>query len=312
MRMGVWILVLGLLFGPSPTLRAGETENQRAWFLAGQTLLALGIYSWGVPVSLGLSDNTAVGVGLLTPPGWFGLSLLRSAHPVSGGEAYGAFVGGITGFFHGVYLMDEIRWGTPVSMVENFLDQGLARKNRLRASDMQRKVNRSIFGFYHFAALHFLLGGKEFGAREARWAAGLSLLEAYVPLLAQGPAPWATFGDALMELRYGVLGAEALPALLLTLDLLGDGNIDINKRVYWGASLAGHLVALPWSRAMSLRYDLSLGGAVASYLVPALAHGFTAGVGVLLQREGYWRAYPALFFLTDTALTLFLHHTFGS
>ena len=305
---GSVLLILLLASHPAGAWAAKPTEDQRAWFLAGQALLGLSLYSWGVPTSLGLTEDAALGVGLMTPPAWFGISFLQSTHPISAGEAYGAFAGGITGFLQGAYLFGSPRGGAPVSIAENLLDRWLARKKGLRPADIQRKANRSLFGFYHLTALYFLLGGSAFGTDQARAAAALSLLEGYIPLMtARGADPHATFGDALMELRYGVLGAEALPLLLLTADLLDDGEAGIDRRVYWGLSLAGHLAALPLGRKMTQNYDLSFGGAVVNFLLPALVHGFTAGVGVLSGNEGYWRFYPAIFLLTDATLTLFLH-----
>ncbi len=281
--------------------------SHRVGYLIGQTLLGISIYSWSFPAFLRLSEPTAnAAIGLFMPFTWFGIHWFETRNRrVSAGEAWGGFSGGVLGAFHGSMLFQSLRGVFPVSVAENLLDRTLARRWALGPGLMQRKVNSHLYGFYHAFLLSDIFSLGLSGASRSRLAASVSLLEGYTALVLSRKTPSLTLGDALFELRLSIIGGEFGPALLTS--LFGDR---VSRKILLATSLIGQVSAQFLAQQLSVRYDLSVSGALLNALVPYLAHGVTAGVGVLLGSDLYWRSYPILFLATDLGLTWRLYQAF--
>ncbi len=295
-------------------LTQGETlslqsypPSSRIGYLIGQTLLGLSIYSWSFPWFLNLSNPTLrTALGLFMPFSWFGIHWMESgARRVTESEAWAGFTGGLLGAFHGSMLFQSPRAIFPVSVAENLLDRTIAHRFLFSPGVIQRKVNYNLYGFYHAYLLSDLLGLDLSGASRARFAATLSLVEGYLALGFSRSTPSLTPGDALFELRFSVIGGEFGPAILTP---IFEDRID--PQVVKTTSLIGQIGAQILAQRLSLRYDLPVGGAVLSALVPYLVHGVTAGLGVLFASDTYWRYYPMVFLATDLTLTWQLYRTF--
>jgi len=89
---------------PAPRLNAG-----RAALLTGSAIVALGFYSWAVPVALDLHERDAVGVGMLSAASGFFVPLLLTPRAnVTTGMSNLSFYGSTRGIVHGLALHDWI------------------------------------------------------------------------------------------------------------------------------------------------------------------------------------------------------------
>ena len=284
-------------------------EDAQLPYVIGQTVQGIGLYSWSFPLALGMQDSedweSGVALGLMFPLLYSSGSYLFSKNMrVSGGAAYGSFLGGIEGAYHGGMFFESERAIFPVSLGENILDFALAQKMDLSSGMFQRKFNHCFYGYYHYAAAKTMFGWDGWNDDDEflQVSTLLSLGEGYTSLFLSRNSEGLTLGDALFELRAGVIGGEALPLLLATYDLHSGENI--NSGVYAGLSLAGHGVGYWLGQKLSREHDLSGSGGVMLWLVPYLAHAATAGITFFSDNEGLQKSYPAIFLTTDVLLTL--------
>jgi len=288
-------------------------EDARVPFLLGQTILGIGVYSWGLPVALSLEDRAAAATGLLTPFVWTGATyLLTNRKNISGGAAYGSFMGGIEGAFHGGFLLNSGRAIMPFSIAENFIDFSLGQELDFTPGMFQRKFNHVIYGGYHYAGFVILLGKEhEFSVESnLRYGSVVSLAEGYTALFSSTRSNYLTYGDALFELRTSMFGAQFIPLCIASYDLFREEASDL--KIYAGTSLIGFVGGYILGNKLSRENDLSGPAAFLTYLMPYLAHGLTGGLTLIIDEEGksIARAYPLIFLATDLGLTYFAYDRF--
>jgi len=282
-------------------------EDAQLPYVIGQTIHGISLYSWSMPLTFGMDGESAASMGLLMPLLYStGSYLVTKNIRVSGGAAYGSFLGGIEGACHGGMLFESEEAIFPVSLGENVLDFALAQKMGLTSGMYQRKFNHCAYGYYHYAALKALVLSDDWDdwgntGEFLKVSTLLSLGEGYTSLFLSRNSEDLTLGDALFELRAGLLGAEALPLILMTYDLHREEASD--ARIYAALSLAGHGVGYLLGNKLSREYDLSGSGGVMIWLLPYLAHGATAALTFLGDNEGLWKSYPAIFLSTDVLMT---------
>ena len=290
-------------------------EDAQLPYVIGQTIHGIGLYSWSVPLALDLEGEEALSMGLLVPLLYSGGTyLLTKDRRISGGAAYGSFLGGIEGAYHGGMLLNSEQAIFPVSLAENLLDFTLAQRMGLSSGMFQRKFNHCLYGYYHYAALKTLFAGDDWDYWDEedefyQVSSLLSIFEGYSSLFFSGNSEDLTLGDALFELRTGTIGAAALPLLLATVDLHAEANI--NSNVYAGLSLLGHGAGYMLGNKLSRDYDLSGAGGTMLWLLPALAHCFTGSIVFLSDSEGVAKTYPTIFLTTDVLLTYYLYRNFA-
>ncbi len=288
-------------------------EDAQLPYVIGQTIHGISLYSWSLPLALGMDDwESALSLGLLMPLLYStGSYLFTKDMRVSGGAAYGSFLGGIEGAWHGGLFFESERAIFPVSLAENVLDFTLAQKMGLTSGMYQRKFNHCVYGYYHYTAFKTLFNsdGWTDEGEFLQVSTLLSVGEGYASLFLSRDAEDLTLGDALFELRAASIGAEALPLLLATYDI--HRNVDIDERIYAGLSLLGHGAGYLLGNKLSRDYDLSGSGGVMIWLLPYLAHGFTASLTFLSDSEGLSNSYPAIFLSTDIILTYAYYKAFA-
>ncbi len=282
-------------------------EDAQLPYVIGQTIHGISLYSWSMPLALGMDGESAVSMGLLMPLLYStGSYLVTKNIRVSGGAAYGSFLGGIEGACHGGMFFESEEAIFPVSLGENVLDFALAQKMGLTSGMYQRKFNHCAYGYYHYAALKALVlsdDWDDWGNTDEflQVSTLLSLGEGYTSLFLSRNSEDLTLGDALFELRASLLGAEALPLILMTYDLHREEASD--ARIYAALSLVGHGVGYLLGNKLSRDYDLSGSGGVMIWLLPYLAHGATAAIMAKTDSEGLWNSYPAIFLSMDVIMT---------
>ncbi len=288
-------------------------ENARVSYLIGQTALGLGLYSWAVPVALALEDKNAAAIGLFTPLLYASTHyLLTSGRRISGGSAFGAFMGDMEGGVHGGLLFESARGILPLSLCENILDNVLGQTMAFTPAMYQRKFNHCAYGYYHYFAFWTLVRDWDDWNDEdniEQIGTVFSLGEGYTSLFFPKNSDDLTFGDALFELLTGIMGAEFMPLILATFDLHREEQTD--EKIYAVTSLLGHGLGYVWGRKMTRRYDLPGTAGVLMWILPYLAHGATAGLVVLTESEGFAKSYPAIFLTMDLALTYVCYTTFA-
>jgi hypothetical protein len=292
-------------------------ESAQISYLMGQTFLGLALYSWSLPVAI--SDNYDEGtlaLGLLTPMLYTTSCFLATSHRrISSGAAYGSFLGGIEGAYHGGLIFKSVRGVFPVSIAENLLDFTLGQKMGFTPAMYQRKFNHCAYGYYHYFTVKILFAGEDFDIwdfenEDVRLSALLSLGEGYTSLFLSENSEDLTFGDALFELRMSAIGAEALPLILATIDLYREGS-NTDERIYAGLSLLGHSLGYLWGYKFTRDYDLPGAAGVMVWILPYLAHATTGGLVILSDSEGFSDAYPAIYLGTDILLTLACYKAFA-
>lgn len=292
-------------------------ENARLPHLIGQTLHGLGLYSWSLPMALGMEDRGAVTIGLFTPLVYTSaVFFLTSRMRISGGAALGAYLGGIEGAVHGGVIFQSERAIFPVSLAENLADFALGQKMGFTPGMYQRKFNHCFYGYYHYIAGRTLAVGWE---NDDVWRQDsddiamigtvLSVFEGYTSLFLSRHSENLTYGDALFELRTAIIGAELVPLLMATYDL--HRQEQSNERIYAATSLAGYGLGYLLGRKLSRDYDLSGTAGVFTWLIPYLAHSTTGGLIALTESEGLARSYPAIFLAMDLPLTYFCYKIFA-
>jgi hypothetical protein len=291
-------------------------ENARLPHLIGQTLHGLGLYSWSLPMSLGMEDRSAVTIALFTPLVYTSaVFFLTSRMRVSGGAALGAYLGGIEGAVHGGVVFQSEKAILPVSLAENLADFALGQKMGFTPGMFQRKFNHCFYGYYHYFAGRTLAVGWE---NDDVWedsddfaviGTALSVLEGYTSLFLSRHSENLTYGDALFELRTAIIGAELVPLLMATYDLHREERSD--ERIYAATSLAGYGLGYLLGRKLSRDHDLSGTAGVFTWLIPYLAHSATGGLIALTESEGLARSYPAIFLAIDLPLTCFCYKIFA-
>lgn len=292
-------------------------ENKRVEYLIGQTLLGVGLYSWSFPLCIFRSESTddnseriRTGTGFLFPFFYFGANFfLTNGKNISSSQAYGSFGGGFTGFVHGLLLFDDIKWVFPISITENFLDNYLCWAFDLTPGVYQRKLNHNIYGYYHYYTLKTLFTNKFERTDNANtFASIISIIEGYGSMFIARNKKNISFGDALFETRTTTIGSEILPAILWTYDNFN--NSDVQLRTYAAVSLLGHIGGYWLGDKLTRENDISLTTAILTYLIPSLAHLFTAGVLALSNSDVFLKSYPTIFMITDVGLTYVVYKTF--
>jgi len=288
-------------------------ENARVPYLLGQTSLGLFLYSWSIPLALGFEDKGAGVVGLFTPIVYATVHYAWSkGRRISGGTAYGAFLGGLEGAVHGGLLSKSEHGIFPVSLAENIVDNVLGQSMGFTPGMYQRKFNHCYYGYYHYAAVKTLVADWdewEGGDDVMQLGTVASLGEGYLSLILSKNAEYLTYGDALFELRTAVIGSELMPLLLATYDVHREEQSD--ERIYAAISLAGHALGYGLGLRLTRSHDLSGAAGMMMWIVPYLAHATTAGFGVLIDSEGFWKTYPAIFLVTDLSLTYLSYKAFA-
>ncbi|MCK4420573.1 hypothetical protein KAW18_16995 [candidate division WOR-3 bacterium] len=288
-------------------------ENARVPYLIGQTFHGITLYSWGIPVTFGIEDKSAVLIGLFTPLVYTSTHFLltRDSH-ISNGAAYGSFLGGMEGAAHGGLLFKSEKGVFPVSFAENMVDYTLGQMMNFTPAMYQRKFNHCAYSYYHYFALKTLIvGWDEWDDKEDIKQMGtlLSLGEGYSSLFLSKNSENLTFGDALFEFRTGVLGAEVLPLILATYDLHREEQTD--ERIYAASSLLGHGLGYVLGRKLTRDYDLSGASGIMIWILPYLAHGAAGGLVVLTENEGLIKSYPVIYLSMDIALTYLAYKAFA-
>ncbi len=280
--------------------------TDRLAYVASQTVVALTLYPWAVPLALTPEDQSpsrgAVALGMLSPLLWAGGSALYAWHtPVTLAQGYAGLWGGFFGALHGGNVVNSVRGSFPGSVLNNLAGQYLVRRYQIPLAAVQRWANAQAYGYYHYLMLQGLFQWRfgEGSPTPYRIATAFSLLEGYADLWGSRHDTLLTTGDALFELRMAIIGGEFLPSLILSYDLARGSSS--SGQLYAGASLAGHLVGLTLGRYLSRRYDLSVPGALVTFLVPFLAHSFTGGLMLLLKPNP--AVYPVLFITTEVGIT---------
>lgn len=287
--------------------------NARVPFLVGQTLLGLGVYSWGIPITFGMEDKTAVVTALFTPLAYASAHfLLSQGKRISGGAAYGSFVGALVGGAHGGLLFKSAKGIFPFSLAENTVDLLLGQTMGFTSAMYQRKFSYCAYGYYHYYALRTLISGWDhWEDKEDIMTFGtlLSVAEGYTALYLSRKSDYLTYGDALFEFRTAVMGAEFVPLLLATVDLHRGEQTD--ERVYATLSLAGYSVGYMLGKKLTRDHDLSGAAGVLIWILPYLAHGATGGLVALTESDGLAKSYPAIFLTIDVALTYVCYKAFA-
>jgi hypothetical protein len=298
-------------------LKMVTLEDAKISYLVGQTFNSLSIYSWSLPVMFSEDDwsEGQAATALLTPLIYSSTCfLLTKNRRISSGAAYGSFLGGIEGAFHGGQLFKSVRAVFPFSLSENILDFTLGQKMGFTPAMYQRKFNHCAYGYYHYFAVKALFVGESIENdrinEDFQLGTFLSLGEGYSSLFFSQNSEDLTLGDALFELRMSTIGAEALPLILTTFDLHSN-DIDIDERVYGGLSLLGHGVGYLWGNKLGRDYDLPAAASVMTWLLPYLAHAATGGIAILVDKEGFYDTYPAIYLTMDVLLTGICYKAFA-
>ncbi len=298
-----------------PLSRPIVMENYRGQFLIFQTLLGLGVYSWSLPLML-YNENTShsadilTALGLLTPAAWFGLSYaVSSGMRISSGAAYGSFIGGLAGAFYGPILTEEPRMVFPSSVMFNMGNFLLGQQMNLSNAAFQRHLNHIAYAYYQYFTLLKAVNYQGELIDHLKGATILAIGESYAALMLSRNDRNLTFGDAAFELRTSLIGAEFLPSLLLTYENLS-GNT-VSEQTYAISSLIGYAGGYYLGIYLTKKYDLSTGGAALTYLIPSIAHTFTAGITTLLHNSGMEKLYPAMFITSEIGFTYLTYRTFA-
>ena len=274
----------------------------RALHILNQAILGLTVYSWALPRTLNFSDNRfSIMLGLSTPLIWFGINVSMTTNKtVTAAKAYAGLLGGFGGVVHGWTLFDSPRGVFPVSIAENLFDQYLATKLSLTPGIIQRKFNFGATGYYHA----FLLSKFLNKSLEPPIRAIFSIAESYTALFLSKYAKYLTFGDALFELRLSILGAEAGPMILWSV------NPDAPQKLFLTTSAVGLTLSQILGMQLSRKYDLSLTAAALNFILPYLVHSAIVGVGIFFIPETLWRYYPLVYITADGYLSWKMYQMF--
>jgi hypothetical protein len=290
-------------------------ENAQISYLIGQSLLGLGLYSWSLPVAISDDyDEGTLTMALLTPLLYTtSCFMFTRGRRISSGAAYGSFLGGIEGAFHGGLIFKSVRGVFPFSLGENILDFTLGQNMGFTPAMYQRKFNHCSYGYYHYFTVMNLFGEEDFDIwdidfGDLQLSALLSLAEGYTSLYLSRNSGNLTFGDALFELRLSAMGAQALPLVLTTIDRNRDEWSD--EKVYAGLSLLGHCVGYLWGYKFTRDYDLPGAAGVMVWILPYLAHATTGGLALLSDSETFFDYYPVIYLGTDILLTFVCYKAF--
>jgi hypothetical protein len=297
-------------------------ENARTPYLIGQSALSIGLYSWSLPIAIfsgnqssNAVDRARMATTFFTPFVYSGTLFLLSRNTrISSGAAYGSFLAGIEGAAQGGMLFNSGRTVFSGSIVENFTDFYLGQRCGLTPGMFQRKFNHTVFAYGHLLAVYELTGMEDDLDRPGfrQIGAGLSLVEGYTSLYFSRNAQDLSYGDALFELRTSMLGSEAIPLILLSIDFYNGTSSSIDKKIYSGTALAGFVVGYYIGYKLTAKYDISGPSGIFTYLIPYLAHGLSLGTGALIDPDfnsgsSYWRAYPIIFDVVDIGLTAYVY-----
>ena len=281
-RNALWVFILLCVI--TQEVKPSPSENLRTAFIASQTSLGIGLYSWLLPAGLGLKDEGALALGLWTPAIALGGSYIATSNKrISGGTAYLSFIGGIDGCIHGVLLNSEhVRnsYTLPLilSLTENIGGAILAHKIGITPGIAQRKANYSVNGYYHTALISTITDA-DFSSR----IYGLvSLIEGYGSLLLTRNDYKTTWGDALFESVTSGIGAAEGWLCVLTADLIND-EIDLDIKAYTAFSLVGNVAGCGLGYLLSQRKDLTSFGGILTAFGPIIANGMVAGTLLLLN-----------------------------
>ncbi len=298
-------------------------ENARVPHLIGQSFLGIAAYSWTLPATIFGEDTdngTAMtAVGLFTPFIYTGAQFLFTRNTnIAAGAAYGAFLGGIEGAVQGGVGFQSVRTIFPTSLAENMIGFTLGQTMGFTPAMFHRKLNHSVYGYYHyFAAKDLIYGELNIDELDAGLATLSSVLEGYTALFLSRNCEYLSLGDALFEMRTGIIGGQTIPAILLSIDLHNGSSASFNDRIYSATSLAGFAAGYYIGLKSSKGNNLSAAAGVFSYIIPYLAHSLTAGIGVLMEPDvfdndhWYWRSYPITFSVLDIGMTYYVYRAFA-
>ncbi len=288
-------------------------KNYRTKYLIDQTILGLGVYSWGLANTLFGTEPWESGnskgyyaVTLFTPFVYSGALFLATRNrQINEGAEYGSIQGGIEGAAHGGLLLNS-RFVLPVSLTENLFDFYLGQRSGIMPGAFQRKFNHCLYGYYHTLAGAVLANPDDVSDSTFRMIGSIaSLVEGYTALYFSRHSENLTSGDAIFELRSCMIGAQTIPMILLSTDLHSDDDIDL--RIYAVTSLAGYAAGYYIGMKLSERYDLTEDAGGFTFLLPYLVHGVTAGIGVLVADDAYWETYPIIYSVLDIGATYIVY-----
>ncbi|MCS7249620.1 MAG: hypothetical protein N2323_03285 [candidate division WOR-3 bacterium] len=285
----IGILFFTFLFSQSDTLEAEKIKkkNYKSYFVASEVALGIGIYSWLLPVGLGLKDRLAVVVGLWTPAiSFFASSRIR--YVKASGAPLQAFFGGIGGMCRGIIFAEKMenKFTLPLffSLTENIGGYFLSEKLQFGVEDAWRFLNFNGLGIFHAAMIHILTG--EDWKNYKYFYPILSAFEGYLGSILLSKEENITFGDAFCELDYARLGVTSPIAFLGGMELLTKQDF-FNKNSVTIFSLIGSCVGYYFGHKRSRERDLSFGDALIINFAPRMIEGIVIGTAILIFKD-YW------------------------
>ncbi|MEO0113093.1 MAG: hypothetical protein ABIK80_03965 [candidate division WOR-3 bacterium] len=301
----LFLIFLTFLFSQEDTLKEEKPikeRNYRSYFIASEVVLGIGIYSWTLPLGLGLKDRLAVALGLWTPAiSFFASSRVRKVK--ASGTPLQSFFGGISGVWRGAWLnpvwnpnnkINEYTLPLIFSLTENIGGYFLSEKLKFGVEDAWRYLNFNILGISHSVFIQ-LLTIKYYDERDLPkfkyWFhlyAFLPALEGYCGSIILSKEKNITFGDAFCELEYARLGITSPIAFLGGMELLTNKDF-FNKNSVALSSLLGSCLGYYFGYKMSKERDLSLGKALLVSFAPRMIEGIILGTVVLIASENWDR-----------------------
>ncbi|MEO0090652.1 MAG: hypothetical protein ABIK77_02840 [candidate division WOR-3 bacterium] len=288
----LFLIFLTFLFSQEDTLKEEKPikeRNYRSYFIASEVVLGIGIYSWTLPLGLGLKDRLAVALGLWTPAiSFFASSRVRKVK--ASGTPLQSFFGGIGGHLRGFIFAEDIKnpYIVPLflSLGENIGGYFVSEKLKFGVEDAWRFFNFNLLGVFHAGMIHILT--------EENWKDYkyfyliFSALEGYGGSILLSKEDNITFGDAFCELEYARLGITSPIAFLGGMELLTNKDF-FNKNSVALSSLLGSCLGYYFGYKMSKERDLSLGKALLVSFAPRMIEGIILGTVVLIASENWDR-----------------------
>lgn len=286
-RIIILLMLFVLLFSQEDTLKVEriKDKNYKSYFVASEVALGIGMYSWLLPLGLGLKDRLAVVVGLWTPAiSFFASSRIR--YVKASGTPLQVFFGGIGGMFRGIFFAEKIenKLTLPLffSLAENIGGYFLSEKLKFGVEDAWRFLNFNGLGIFHAAMIHILT--EESWKEYKYFYPILSALEGYAGSILLSKEENITFGDAFCELEYARLGVTSPIAFLGGMELLTKGDF-FNKNSVVFSSLIGSCAGYYFGYKMSKKRDLSFGEALLVSFAPRILEGIVIGTAILIFPE---------------------------
>ncbi len=284
----VVLLLQPLLWAEKPKLN----QEGRAWLVISEMALTFGFYDWAIPTSLELHDKQAIGVGMIAAGLGFGVPFFATQNAnVSYAQANLAFHGGGFGGIHGLLLdrvfeIDNHYEIIPLatSLTENIGGYALAGLTTMSAGNSQLIANFGYFGFGYGLSLPVFLTSSSHSVDSRLWA-GMPLAGSLAGMASAavfGKNTRFTYGDAIMQLNLGYLGA-GWGLDLYSWIIPSDGPWrDIDGKLLYASGLVGNIGGL--YLAHRLVRDNHLAGGDGWMLFAATYGGgaFASGIAWLL------------------------------